>query len=127
MPGVTGSYEFAVERGPNCLFVRLTTWNSITEAADLAETLWNLLDQHLTYRLVLELDEVEVLRSFLIGQLVLLHKRICQHGGMLRLCGLSPRNHEALKIARLADRFPAYQNRNDAVRGAYLPYPTKPR
>ncbi len=127
MPSVTGGYAIAVERGPNCLFVRLAGLNHVGEAPNLADTLWKLLDQHLTYRLVLELDEVEVLRSSLIGQLVLLHKRICQHDGMLRLCGLSPRNYEALKIARLADRFPAYQDRNDAVRGAYLPYPKKPR
>ena len=127
MPNVTGGYALSVERGPNCLFVRLTGLDDVAETPDLAERLWSLMDQQFTYRLVLELDEVSLLRSFLIGQLVLLHKRICQHNGMLRLCGLSPRNVEALAIARLASRFPAYRDRNDAVRGAYLPYPRKPR
>jgi anti-anti-sigma regulatory factor len=55
------------------------------------------------------------LQSYLIGQLVMLHNRIHKQGGVLRLVGLSDRNHEILKICRLDAHFPKYQSCRDAV------------
>jgi hypothetical protein len=48
---------------------------------------------------------------------VRLHKRVTTQGGMVRLCGLSEASQDVLRISRLADRFPAYRNRTDAVMG----------
>jgi anti-anti-sigma factor len=90
----------------------------------LAEMIWKKLEQSFCYRVVIELDEVSYLRSWMVGELVRLHKRVTTHGGMLRLCGLSPANQAVLRISRLGDRFPAYQNRTDAVMGYR---PTQPR
>ena len=109
-------YTLDVDRGPDWLFVRISDLDEDGSGVhDLAERLWSLLDRHFTYRLVLELEEVLALHSRLIGQLVLLHKRVCVHGGLLRLCGLSASNRQTLQICRLNDRFTAYSDRVEAV------------
>jgi len=107
-----------IDRGPDWLFIRLSPpRHGNTEEIDLAEMVWQKLEQCFCYRVVLELDDVGFLRSWMIGQLVRLHKRVTTHGGMLRLCGVSPEAEEVLRISRLSDRFPAYRNRTDAVMG----------
>ena len=47
-----------VERGPDWLLVRIRNLDRAEPETPLAEQLWALLEQHFTYRLVLELDEV---------------------------------------------------------------------
>jgi anti-anti-sigma factor len=114
-----------VERGPEWLFVRLHgPDNGEAEGTELANRVWAALEQHFTYRLVLELDDVPLLRSYMLGQLVMLHKRIHSHGGMLRLSGLSDVNLEALKACRLDHSFSRYATREDAV---MTHSPAKPR
>lgn len=118
--------EWAVEidRGPDWLFIRLRP-PADAQAGEfpLAETIWQRLDQAFCHRVVLELYDVPHLRSWLIGELVKLHKRVAATGGMVRLCGLSPQSEESLRACRLADRFPAYRNRTDAVMGHRPPQP----
>lgn len=119
-------WNLDVERGPDWLFVRLRCLSeNIWDAPPLAETLWSLLEQHFTYRLVLECDEVQWLHTTLLGQLVLLHKRLAMHGGTLRLCGLTPANREVLRSCRLDSRLPTFADRAEAVLGAASPL--KPR
>jgi anti-anti-sigma regulatory factor len=114
-----------VERGPNCLFIRLHgPENGEAEGSDLANRIWEILEQHFTYGLVLEFDDIELLRSYLLGQLVILHKRIQSHDGMLRLSGLSEDHVAALKACRLDHSFSRYCTREDAIMGHG---PVKPR
>ena len=96
---------------------------SAGEIAPLAEDLWTIVQQHMVDRLILKMDRVVFLNSHLIGQLVLLHKRIHNNGGIIRLCGLTPSNEEVLHMAALDSRFPHYDCLDDAIRGM----PTKPR
>ena len=118
MLDLANGWHLDVERGPDWLFVRLRSATDADEfRAELADVLWTLLRQHFTNRLVLELDELPILRSEFIGQLVLLHKRIHTDGGLMRICGLSDGHRMALRSCRLSDRFPSYQNREDAVMG----------
>jgi len=113
-----------IDRGPDWLFVRLLPpHHGDTGEIALAEMIWQKLEQSFCYRLVLELDEVTFLRSWMVGELVRLHKRVTTHGGMLRLCGLSSTSEAVLRICRLDDRFPAYRNRTDAVMGYRPPQP----
>ncbi len=139
--------EFEVERGPDWLFVRLPDLcrsdlgrsdlgrkdlgrtngkrtkadapgeNTGLHVEHLADHLWNLLNQHFIYRLVLEMEQVSLFSSSLMGQLVMLQKRVLQHDGALRLCGLSPQCQQALHICRLDQVMPNYHNRADAVHG----------
>jgi anti-anti-sigma factor len=114
-----------VERGPEWLFVRIHgPDDGEAEGADLANQIWGVLEQQFTYRLVLELDDVPVLRSCLLGQLVTLHKRIHSHGGILRLSGLSDEHIESLAACRLDHTFSRYATRTDAVMNHM---PAKPR
>jgi anti-anti-sigma factor len=111
-----------VERGPDWLLVKIR--NLEVDAAappPLADHLWALAEQHFTYRFVLELDGVKVLNSYLIGQLIKLYRRVREHDGVLRLCGLSPYNRRVLRTCSLDDRFPNYENREEAVMGGADP------
>ncbi len=118
--------RFEVERGPDWLLVRITSLDKRdSEYPPLSETIWSLLQQHFTYRVVLELDGLGVLNSYLIGQLVALYKRIDEHDGVMRLCGLSAYNQQVLHTCRLDDRFLAYHDRHDAVMADH--HPEQPR
>lgn len=117
-------WELEVDRGPNWLFVRIRNPDAeSSEIPDLADCIWNLLQQHLTYRLVLELDGIDLLNSELIGELIRLQRRIRQREGVMRLCGLNAENRRILETCGLADRFAIYDSRRDAV----LARPSKPR
>jgi anti-anti-sigma factor len=118
--------EFDVERGPDWLLVRVRNLDRADlETVPLAEQLWSLLQQHFTYRLVLELDEVRLLNSYLIGQLIRLYRQIEEQDGVLRLCGLSPYNCQVLHTCRLDEQLLPYQDRQEAVMGC--PHPRQPR
>lgn len=112
-----------VERGPGWLLIKLgAPADAASEEAQpdwsaLAESLWLLMGQHFTYRLVLECNQIALLDSTLIGQLLLLERRIRNQGGVVRLCGLSEVNQRALRQCRLESRLPHFANRNEAVQG----------
>jgi len=109
-------WDLQVQRGPGCLFVRLCpTTHEFLPDLSLADELWALLEQHFTYSLVLELDQVGLLDSHLLGEIATLAGRIEVHGGMLRLCGLSPESRETLRRCHLSDSLPAYLSREDAL------------
>ena len=117
-------WHFDVDRGPGWLFIRLRPPSDSLEVDfDLASQIWAMLT-NLTYRLVLEMDEVQYMPSVLIGQLVLLQKRIHEHDGVLRLCGLSTRCQQVLHLCRLGDGLPNYEDRVEAVLGHF---PGQPR
>ena len=122
---ITQGCKLDVERGPDWLLVRVKNLDPAEPETPLAEELWSLLQQHFTYRLVLELDEVPVLNSHLIGQLAQLCQRIEEHDGVLRVCGLSPGNCQVLHACRLDEQLLPYRDRQDAVMGC--PYPRQPR
>jgi anti-anti-sigma factor len=123
---VTAGCELDVERGPDWLLVRVRNLDLLeSDAPPLAEHLWSLLQQHLTYRLVLELDDVPTLNSHLIGQLIQLYRRIEKHDGVMRLCGVSPHNRRVLHSCRLDERLLPYGDREEAVMGR--PRSVRPR
>lgn len=111
-------WQLEVERGPDWLFVHLDQAAAhADESPQLAEKIWELMQQHFVNRVVLELDSLTTFSSYVVGQLVLLHKRVVTQGGMVRLAGLSERNQQVLHLARLSNRFPSYRDRSEAVRG----------
>jgi anti-anti-sigma factor len=122
MLAVTPGWELDVERGPDWLLVKIKSlpWDA-SEPPPLANVLWELLERHFTYRLVLELDQVEMLNSSLIGQLVQLYRWIREHDGVMRLCGLSPYNLRVLRTCHLDERFLPYQDREEAIMGSGRP------
>lgn len=121
---VVSGWIHDVERGPDWLF---TTLNSAADAGEdasqLAETVWSLVQQHFTYRLVLDCRRIKLLSSTLIAQLLTLERRLHEHGGLLRLCALSEPNQRVLQQCRLAGRFPRFCDRIEAVLGYRPPQP----
>lgn len=116
-------WDLTVERGPDWLFVRVRppVRLSFCDTPPLAESVWELLQQQFSHRVVVELDDVHLLSSYLIGQLILLHKRVSGVGGIMRLSGVSEENRMALRMCRLDDRLPTYTDRTEAVMGGFRP------
>jgi anti-anti-sigma factor len=83
------------------------------------------MEQHLTYRVVLELDEVPMFNSRFIGQLIQLYRHVAEHNGIMRLCGISPHNRVVLHQCRLDERLPPYEDRHEAIQGTW--FPQRPR
>jgi anti-anti-sigma regulatory factor len=126
MVQIAPGWSVDLDRGPDWLFVRVhPPVDDLTpDTPPLADAVWSLLEQHCLHRVVLEMDEMSRLYSPLIGQLMLLHKRIYNDGGLLRLCGLSSENQEVLHTTRLDGQLPNYADRGEAVMGHR---PSQPR
>ena len=119
MVHIARGWELDIERGPDWLFVRPHRAHGGDDIGplNLAEEVCGLLEQNFIRRVVLELDQIGKLDSYLVGQLIRLHTRIYGQGGMLRLCGLSSGNQSVLEEARIDDHFVCYTSRTDAVKG----------
>jgi anti-anti-sigma factor len=116
MADVCEEWGVDVSRGPDWLFLRLHPGN--VEPDGVADQLWSLANRHFIYRLVLEMEDVDMLPSRLMGQLVMLQNRVMRQQGALRLCGLSDQCEQALRICRLDRALPTFESREDAVLGA---------
>lgn len=113
---ISPGWLMEVERGPDWLIVSVRAeHDNEWDTPPLIDVVWQLVEQCFTYRLVLDLSEVPMLHTALVGQLVHLQKRLGLHGGCLRICGLSERNHDILRTCRLDGFMPRYADRNDAV------------
>ncbi len=121
MLAVAPGWELDVERGPDWLLVKVRSQDASSAEPALSDSIWGLLEQHFTYRVVVELDQVRVLNSHLIGQLVRLYKLIRQRDGVMRLCGLTPHNLQVLRTCRLEDHLQSYRDREEAVMGCSRP------
>lgn len=116
MSKVYGPKEMEVVRGPDWLIVRVQIDSE--DADQLADLIWDLVEKHFVYRLVLEMDDVEFMPSAMMGQLVMLQKRLLQHEGSLRLSGLRPECEQALHFCRLDHTLSHFDTRADAVHGS---------
>ena len=65
---------------------------------ELGDELVLLLEQSQTHDLLLDLEEVELLSSSMLGKLIRLLKRTRQAKGRLRLCAIRPSIHEVFEI-----------------------------
>ena len=111
-----------VDRGPDCLFVRLHGRERTQPAElDLADQLSRLLAKEFAHRLVVEMDDVPAMRSHMLAELVRLCQQIHDQGGLMRVCGLSADNREILRRTRLNELLPLYGSRTEAVMGRDLP------
>jgi len=118
MQELTAGWSLDVDRGPGWVFVTIHgPRNCEVEGVPIAAEIWSVLDSSMTYRVVVEMQHVPLLRSYLIGQLVLLNKRVATHGGTMRLAGMSNANQSALAACRLDTIFPQYHDRDEAMHG----------
>lgn len=104
-----------VERGPDWLFVRIE--GDERHGRPLSETVWAMLRENLTNRIVLEMDSVASVDEHLLSEISSLGRRIQADGGLIRICGLSDENLSRLKSSPVATHVPHFKCRTDAVRG----------
>jgi hypothetical protein len=110
--------ELEIQRGPNWLFVRVHTCHTCSDnCASLASRVSAALDQHLVNRVVLELGDAAISCEQLIEELRVLDNWVQHRHGVLRVCGLSSRASYRLHRSPLAQRFPVYHDREEAVWG----------
>ena len=120
-------WQMDVQRGPGWLLVKPSKPDlDLSDHYPLADRLWSLMERHFVYRVLVELDDIQLLNSHLIAQLLLLHRRTRDHEGVMRLCGLSQQNRFVLQTHGLLDRFPTYESVKEAVHGGD-PIKPKPR
>lgn len=125
MLGLSSGWVLHVERGPDWLFVRpMASPDNEYDGDSLAESVWSVVKQHFTYRVVIECDLLDGLNSGFVAQFVGLRRRLEKLGGTLRLCALSDGNQEVLRSCQLDDLFPQFASRSQAV---LAHRPTQPR
>jgi len=107
-----------VDRGPNWLFVKLSPGRSKSDLAQLASNLWEIVDTHFVYRLVVEMDDFEALPDLVIQQLAELRQRLEDQRGALRVCGLRKSCVVKLENFRLDHVLHNSATRASAVLGA---------
>lgn len=110
-------WRLHVDDGLGWLFTRLAVSDDRAREAPLADAVAGLADARGLYRVVFELSDGLVLHSLVVGELVVLHKRLCLKGGALRLCAFSAYNYEVIRLMQLGDRFQNYADRRAAVEG----------
>jgi hypothetical protein len=116
MVDTSNGWALKVERGPNWLLVNARLLGGVScREESLLDTLWSVMEEHFTYRMVLELEPDEVLDRRLIGDLARLNERARSHEGVLRLCGLSPQNRRLLHREGEGAVLAAYRDRREAV------------
>jgi len=118
MIDLTNGWKLHIDPSAEWLFFRLTsdTPRAMGEPA-VAEAIAREAAKSGIKRIVLELGDDVILYSFLVGQVVSLHKRMLLEKGMFRLCGLSSDNADVLRVLNLAERLPNFRNREAAVMG----------
>lgn len=118
MLSTADSIQLEVDRGPNWLFVTVRPQGPKADLSHLADELWEVVSKHFIYRLVVEMDAVEKISSKVIQQLEDLRVRLEEHGGALRICGLSAPCEEDLEHYRVSDSMRNHPSRVAAVLGA---------
>ena len=67
--------------------------------------------------MVLDFINVAHLSSSALGMLIVLHKRVREKNGQLRLCNIQPTIHEIFVITRLSEIFDIAESRTAALVG----------
>lgn len=125
MQTLTLGWDLEISPGEGWLIIRPRPQSpSSKDLVPLAEEIAKLLEWYLVDRVVLVLDGIDLLNSFLVGQLVKLHKVVESRNGLLRLCGLTPSNLAVLERVGATRRLAVYNDVQDAVMGSF---PDKPR
>ncbi|PKL47302.1 MAG: anti-sigma factor antagonist [Planctomycetes bacterium HGW-Planctomycetes-1] len=99
----------------NATIVTLTD-EKILEDEDikaLEESIIPLIEGHVN--LVIDFSSVQFLSSAVLGLLIRISKKINEHKGKLKLCGISSRIYEIFKITRLDEIFDIHEDAKKAM------------
>lgn len=65
--------------------------------------------------LIVDLQHAELLGSSTVGWLLELRRLALSRGAQMVICSLSPTAREVLEVTRLADHWPIYESRDEAM------------
>lgn len=65
--------------------------------------------------LIIDFSSVQFLSSAVLGLLIRISKKVNEHRGKLKLCGISTRIYEVFKITRLDEIFDIYDDAKKAM------------
>ena len=104
MQAIAPGWELKVDRGPDSLWVRVGHAADGAETPPLASELWSLMERHFVHRLVLDLETVDLLSSYLLGQIIVVNKRLREQGGQPDGQGRLRSNGDARKSPQFLHR-----------------------
>ena len=82
---------------------------------DLGQELYRLIEPERRRKVVLNFSSVKYISSTGLGKLVVLHKKVKAHGGMLRLCCMRPDVRRVFTVTKLDRMFDIRENEADAL------------
>jgi len=106
--------RLAVERGPGWLFVGVAG-QAGDDRDSLADAVWETIREHGASRVVLELDRVETVDGALGDAIAEIGTRVRDAGGLIRICGLTPRELSRLQTSCPVVEVPHFETRLEAV------------
>ena len=117
MNQIIDRFDVGVEQGPEWLFVRLAppVAGHPRRGGDLAQGIWELVEEHRAVRVVVELDGIESIDEALLDGLAAVGQRLACQGGFARVCGLSGDNLAAFEACGSAEHLPHFSCRREAV------------
>ncbi len=83
---------------------------------EIGDELTRLVTKDHRIKLLLNFENVEYLSSAALGKLISLHKRVREHNGQLKLCGIRPEIYEVFKITKLNLLFEIYDDEELALK-----------
>ncbi len=110
--------RYRVDRGPNWLFIKLLPGQTAAQTRQWVDEVWDIVNRHFTYRVVLELEDMKDLPPGVTDKLEDLRERLIDHGGALRLCGANDNCVKSLSGSHFAMNLKNHPNRAVAVLGA---------
>lgn len=118
MHALAPGWGLEVDQGDDWMFVRLVSLGEQQSTEPpMAETIWELAEQANKHKVAFEIDGGTMLRSWIVGQLILLKKRFEMKQGFFRLTGFPDHNYRVIEMMGLGGRFHNYRNREAAVMG----------
>lgn len=116
MQDVARGWGTECEQVTDWLVIRLFTYGDDRAAEPpLADALFAVAEAASRFRVIVEPDATVPFRSYFVGQLVTLHKRLHRRDGALRLAGVTAGNYDVIRLMRLTDRIPSFPNRDAAL------------
>ncbi len=118
MHALAPGWGLEIDQGDDWMFVRLVSvGEQPSTEPPLAEAVWELAEQSHKHRVAFEIDNGMMLRSWIVGQLILLKKRFEMQQGFFRLTGIGDHNYKVIELMGLGERFHNYRDREAAVMG----------
>ncbi len=118
MLDVTTGWSIELDRGPDCLMIRLEPEvDGCPDATGLAAVLDELLRLQFAHRIVIDLRKVPHVSHTLVDELRQLYRLVSARGGLMRVFGVNATSASKLDELHVAAYLPTYATLEDAMHG----------